>query len=511
MSSELAEMLSYNGLQSASPFIDGERALNEMDYERAHACCCRADMHSMSRVIHGHVSDQRTIRLRFQRMFVSNPSNALNFASYHKTHRKRLDQDETHPLSNDVQVMYGASLYDIMQLIKKMGNSYTMTLRSVQCEMARMRGLCNQHPALATNRRMILAHLRFHVNAQHAEHAIDHSPSSVYNTLQPSEPLRSSSQSTGSVAPMRYRDSSCSKRQKRRNTIFERLRLDPRLREQDDNLAEQALTPLEAVILMYSLIDEMIRDKIFVPYEKITPVLVADDLRILLNRLTEWKRYSQGDGFLATTGKNMRDKPIEVELCRIQLAIDALERESGDMRTALNIATAAAWKYSGSSQKDNENGQTVTDVNSSTYVELARIKPGLEAHSFASSPPFHCLVSCNQYVNAQIPGKHHSDAWPRLYTFSTSNPSSTSYATSLSSAASSVSSLSGLSRVSGSSNMSTDSLPSLVSLNQKMRVNPYNNVPTAVQLVPSYPSYPSYAPYPAYSMYYSTHSSPSGV
>lgn len=483
----LFQRMCSNGLQSVQPFIDVERPLQDADYERAAACGCRVHLAALSKVVYGHRVSERDqlgnscITLALGRLFLTHPERCGQDQPLARVTRKQLRREELQPLTNQVQIMYGASLYELMQLAQRLNSSYASTMRVVQCEMARMRGLCNQHPALATPRQMLLAQLQYQLQEARRlnEHSKQSHPDEMHDSKQlepnPSNPSTATTplnhtssinlkeRATGSAKPWRYRDQRHLRRKERRHVLFEKLRWEKRLLEQDDSLVEQALTPLEATLLTYALIDQMVRDKVFVPWERLTPALLVDDLQILLSSLESWKRHASGDALLSSSHRSnsaTRDEPLCVEMQRVRRAIEVLERERGDMHTALQIATAAAWKTTPSSPPDlnaspNSSLSTTTSPtdstdSDSTYVELSRIKPAPQAHTMASPPPRHWLVP----TAPSMPSG--SDEWPSFYTQAarhsrhsrhsnmSSNMSTSSYATSMSSMSSIASSVSSL-------------------------------------------------------------------
>ena len=489
-----SDSASWNGLQSARSFIDVERPLVDADYARARACGCRVTLRGLSNLVHGaYISEHSNISLTFGRLFVAHPSSGLQEEVFKRMERRQLRRDELQPLANNIQVMHGGWLCELMQLAQRLNSSYNNTLRIVQCEMARMRGVCNQHPALSTPRRMLLAQLRFNMQNGPQTDSYKRSPSSIMSNLSTNPSTNPSTtnvrtaqdltDATTGGHPLRYRDQRKIRRQKRRNVIFEKMRCDKRLLEQDDSLVEQALTPLEAVLLTYALIDQMIHDKVFVPWKKLTPSLLVDDLHILLSSLRQWKNHATGDALIGTQRTPVREGALAVELQRVERAIEVLERERGDMRTALHIASAAAWKRVAPLEESDPqvattllNGETPT-----SYIELSRLKPAVGSHALASGPPHGWLVSTHNGAGGAGGaagaagaggaggGMSICDEWPSFYkqtpqTSMSSNMSTSSYATSLSSVVSSASSISGISTMSGGSAHSAHSAHSAASV-----------------------------------------------
>jgi len=356
------------------PFIDVDRPLDDADYARARSCACRITLPGLSKLVYGsRISDSSCISLTFQRLLLSNPLANAGF----ELGRHPLRHEPQRPLANQVQVMYGGTLHEIMQLARRLNSPYSNTMRVVQCEMSRMRGICNQHPALSTPRRMVQAQLRY--NMQQAQtQSIDQSVEAERYKRSPSSVVQDLTR-----MPLRYRDERRTRRKKRRNVMFEKLRSDKRLIEQDDSLVEQALTPLEAVLLTYSLIDHMVRDNVFVPWNRLATSVLIDDLQQLMSVLQSWKSQTNGDALVSGVSGRVatRELPLSLEMDRVARALEVLERERGDMRTALHIAAAAAWKYHEANETLDETSHTShtnhTSQQSGTtdYVELSRLKP----------------------------------------------------------------------------------------------------------------------------------------
>jgi len=294
---------------------------------------------------------------------------------------------------------------------------------------------------------MVQAQLRYSMQ-QNVQQGVQKNPTATRDgesyKLSPSSVTLQDLQATGTPTPLRYRDGCRARRQKRRNVMFEKLRSDKRLIEQDDSLVEQALTPLEAVLLTYSLIDQMVRDNVFVPWHRLSTSMLIDDLQQLLVILQCWKAQGTGDALVAASRTTTRDLPLTLELQRVKRAIEVLERERGDMRTALHIAVAAAWKHHELTPDGTHSNSMPSFTPSSTnYVELSRLKPMTDSHTLASAPPHHWMVA------TRAGG---SDEWPSFYKQQmrnsiSSNMSMSSYATSCSSLGSSMSSVASLASV----------------------------------------------------------------
>jgi hypothetical protein len=283
------------------------------------------------------------ISIRFSRLYLSESGHV---------HTSLSDTTRTSSAESaqSVSILHGAVLFDVMQLARNLGATYTCATKGMDTELARLQGYVEGGCVGVDigSRRVINSQLRYLARLTDPQ----------------TSPVRS--------GPHRRRRG----RQLQENNF----------RRNGDSVAPLAVSPLAAILLAYVLMHHLQSERVIYTKGTLDANALANELQTLLHQLVLWRSDAMGDNGDLSTGRAYRELPLTHEITRVERAIVALRAhpaQDRDIRIAVAVAAVAGWQV-----PNNPVPQQLHAIDG--VVELARLPrhvPGPPANWLIATRP----------------------------------------------------------------------------------------------------------------------------